>query len=68
MTVEEKLLNIILAIMEKNSKNRRKVTYSLDSFNRLLKYTFLCSGMNVEEKLLNIILAIQEKIAKTEER
>ena len=39
MIVDEKLINITLAIMEINSKNRRKMTYSPDSFDRFMKYT-----------------------------
>ena len=68
MTMEEKPLNIILAIMEKIAKTEERSTYPPGSFDRLMKYTLLCIGMTVEEKPLNIILAIMEKIAKTEER
>ena len=34
------------------------MTYSLDSFDRLIKYTILCIGMMVEETHIYIILAI----------
>ena len=45
--VGKKLINTILAIKKKNNKNRRKITYSLDFFNRLMEYTLFQKGQKI---------------------
>ena len=63
MTVGEKSIYIILTILEKNSKSKRMMTCSPNSFddNELLK-------MTLQRTAMYMILAILEKIAKREER